>query len=97
MNLKQIADIFRNFADKIENNTCEIDSETLEDIANGMIHIKLTAEQAASYLNVSRATFSRMVWDGRVPPHRKDRGGNRYWYRDEIDESLRKYREKHGE
>lgn len=42
---KAIAKIFREFADKIENNTCAVDSETLTDIANKLIHIKLTAEQ----------------------------------------------------
>lgn len=43
MNLKQIANIFREFANKIENGTCEVDEENLVEIANTMIHIKLTA------------------------------------------------------
>lgn len=96
MNLKQIANIFREFANKIENGTCEVDEENLVEIANIMIHIKLTAEQAASHLGVSRATLHRMVADGRIPYPRKDRGGNKYWYRDEIDSSIEKYKAKYG-
>lgn len=91
-----IATIFRQFADKIEKGTCEVDTETLTDIANKMIHIKMTAEQTCSYLGVSRATLTRMVADGRVPHPHKDRGGDKYWYQDEIDESIAKYKEKYG-
>lgn len=96
MNLKQIANIFRNVADKIEDGTCETDRDTLEEIAKVMIHIKMTAEQTCSYLNVSRATLSRMVIDGRVPHPRKDRGGNKYWYQDEVDDYMNRYKEKYG-
>lgn len=96
MNLKQIANIFRNVADKIEDGTCEADHDTLEEIAKVMIHIKMTAEQTCSYLNVSRATLSRMVIDGRVPRPHKDRGGNKYWYQDEVDDYMNRYKEKYG-
>lgn len=26
----------------------------------------------------------------------KDRGGDKYWYQDEVDESIAKYKEKYG-
>lgn len=91
-----IAKVFRDFADKIENGTCEVDSENLIDIMNKMIHIKLTAEEACSYIGVSRATLTRMVADGRVPHPHKDRGGNKYWYQDEIDDYIAAYNEKYG-
>lgn len=93
---KTIAKIFREFADKIESGTCETDIDTLEEIANNMIHIKMTAEQTCSHLNVSRATLVRMVADGRVPRPHKDRGGNKYWYKDEVDNYMLKYRQKYG-
>lgn len=96
MNLKQIANIFRDFADKIESNTCDVDADTLTEIANKMIHIKMTAEQTCSYLRVSRATLTRMVADGRVPIPHKDRGGDKYWYRDEVDKHITAYKEKYG-
>lgn len=70
--------------------------ENLTDIANKMIHIKMTAEQTCSYLGVSRAILTRMVADGRVPHPHKDRGGDKYWYQDEVDESIAKYKEKYG-
>lgn len=93
---KVIANIFRNFADKIENGTCEVDIDTLTDISNKIIHIKMTAEQTCSYLNVSRATLTRMVADGRVPHPHKDRGENKYWYQDEIDDYIDNYKQKYG-
>lgn len=96
MNLKHIANIFREFADKIENNTCDVDIDTLTDIANKMIHIKMTAEETCTYLNVSRATLTRMVADGRVPYPHKDKGGNKHWYRDEIDKFISDYKTKYG-
>ena len=93
---KEIARIFRDFADKIENGTCGTDVETLTDIANKMVHIKMTAEETCSYLNVSRATLTRMVADGRVPYPHKTRGGDKYWYQDEIEEWQYRYKEKYG-
>lgn len=91
-----IAKIFRKFADKIEDGTCDVDVDTLTDIANKMIHIKMNAEQTCSYLNVSRATLTRMVADGRVPVPHKDRGGDKYWYQDEIDDYIDEYKKKYG-
>ena len=91
-----IAAIFRKIAAKIEDGTCTVDTETLTDIANKMIHIKMTAEETCSYLNVSRATLTRMVCDGRVPHPHKDRGGNKFWYQDEVDKFMSDYKEKYG-
>lgn len=93
---KDIARIFREFADKIEQGTCGVDPVTLTTTANMMIHIKMTAEEVAAYLNVSRATITRMIADGRIPNPHKDRGGNKYWYQDELDEWTTEYNEKHG-
>lgn len=92
---KAIASIFRQFADKIENGTCDVDTETLTDIANNLVHIKMTAEEVCSYLNVSRATLHRMIIDSRVPHPHKDRGGGKHWYRDEIDQYQAEYRRKY--
>lgn len=94
--LKEIANIFRTFADKIETGTCGTDVETLTHIANQMIHIKMTAEEVCSYLNCSRSTLTRMIVDERVPRPYKDRGGNKYWYQDEIDDYISEYKRKYG-
>lgn len=93
---KAIAKIFRDFADRIENGTCGVDAETLSTAANMLIHIKLTAEETCAYLGVSRATLTRMVADGRCPRPHKTRGGDKYWYQDEIEEWLIDYKEKYG-
>lgn len=88
-NRKQIAKIFRDFATKIEDNTCGVDQETLNSIASMMIHIKLTSEEACSFLGVSRATLTRMQWDGRIPKAHKESGGKEYWYKDELETYIR--------
>lgn len=93
---KVIARIFREFADKIENGTCAVDSETLTDIANKMIHIKLNSEQMCNYLHCSRATLIRMVADGRVPRPHKTAGEDKYWYQDEVDNHIAEYKKRYG-
>lgn len=93
---KAIASIFRSIADKIENNTCETDIHTLTEIANNLIHVKLNAEQLCHYLNVSRSTITRMVADGRIPHPHKTLGGEKYWWQDEVDNSMAEYNAKYG-
>ena len=93
---KVIAKIFRQFADKIENGTCDVDTDTLTDIANKMIHIKLNKEKLALYLNVSYATIARMVADGRIPHPHKTAGEDKYWYQDEVDDYIAAYKEKYN-
>lgn len=93
---KLIAKIFRDFADKIESGTCAVDTETLTDVANKLIHVKLNAEQMCSYLNVSRPTLTRMICDGRVPRPRKSPGEKEYWYQDEVEEHTHNYKSKYG-
>lgn len=96
MSTKEIANIFRMVADKVEAGTCAVDVENLTEIANSFVHIKMNAEQTCSYLGVSRSTLSRMVADGRVPYPHKDRGGDKVWYMDEVDDYITKYKDKYG-
>ena len=91
-----IAAIFRQIAQRIEDNTCEVDDRELTEIANMLIHRKLNAEQLARHLNVSRSTLTRMVTDGRIPSPRKTLGGDKYWWQDEVENHIAKYKEKHG-
>lgn len=93
---KAIAAIFRQVADKIENGTCEVDDSELTELANVCIHRKLNAEQVCRHLNVSRSTLTRMVADGRVPHPKKTLGGDKYWWQDEVDESMLAYNQKYG-
>ena len=93
---KVIASIFRQIAQRIEDNTCEVDDRELTEIANMLIHRKLNAEQLARYLNVSRSTLTRMVTDGRIPRPRKTLGGDKYWWQDEVENHIAEYKEKYG-
>ena len=93
---KAIAAIFRKIADKIEAGTCELNDLELTEIANMLVHRKLNAEQVAHHLGVSRTTITRMVADGRIPHPRKTLGGDKYWWQDEVENHIAKYKEKHG-
>ena len=91
-----IASIFRKIADKIKAGTCEVDDEELTEIANSFIHRKLNAEQLSHHLGVSRSTITRMVTDGRIPPPNKSLGGDKYWWQDEVENSIAEYNKKYG-
>ena len=93
---KVIATIFRQIAQRIEDDTCEVDDRELTEIANMLIHRKLNAEQLARHINVSRSTLTRMVADGRIPHPRKTLGGDKYWWQDEVENHIAEYKEKHG-
>ena len=93
---KAIAAIFRQIADKIEAGTCEVDDEELTKIANSFIHRKLNVEQLSHHLGVSRSTITRMVTDGRIPHPYKTRGGDKYWWQDEVENSIAEYNQKYG-
>lgn len=93
---KSIAAIFRKIADKIEAGTCEVDDRELTEIANMLVHRKLNAEQLSHHLGVSRSTITRMVTDGRIPHPYKTRGGDKYWWQDEVENSIAEYNQKYG-
>lgn len=90
-----VASIFRKFADKIENNTCEMDDRELTEIANILVHRKLNAEQLAHHLGVSRSTITRMVSVGKIPQPRKTLGGDKYWWQDEVENRIAEYEAKY--
>lgn len=91
-----IAAIFRQIADKIENNTCEVDDMKLNEIANMIVHRKLNEEQLAHHIGVSRSTITRMIADGRIPHPRKTLGGDKYWWQDEVENHIAEYNAKYG-
>ena len=90
-----VASIFRKFADKIENNTYEMDDRELSEIANMLVHRKLNAEQLAHHLGVSSSTITRMVSVGKIPQPRKTLGGDKYWWQDEVENRIAEYEAKY--
>ena len=93
---KFIAKIFRDIADKIEAETCEVDAEELSFIVNKFIHIKLNIEETCKELHTTRSTLNRMIADGRVPPPKKTPGGDKYWWKDELLAHVDSYNRKHN-
>lgn len=96
MSPKQIAHIFREFADKIENGSCGTDVETLTSIACNMIHIKKYEEDMIKDINCSRPTLYRMIADGRLPKPHKEAGKKNFWYWDEVLVHIDNYKTKHN-
>lgn len=88
LNNKLVAKLFRDIADKIEEGSCGLDEEELNEIANNILHVKLNIEQTCKYLNCSRATLNRMIISKRVPQPKKEAGGKEYWFRDELDDYI---------
>lgn len=86
---KLILKILKDTYNRIENDTCGLDEEELLDLGNKLIHVKLNIERTCKYLNCSRATLNRMIFDGRVPKPYKEPGGKEYWYQDELDDYIK--------
>ena len=86
---KMILTILKDTYNKIENDTCGLDEDEILNLANTLTHVKLNIEQTCKYLNCSRATLNRMIFDGRVPKPYKESGGKEYWYQDELDNYIR--------
>lgn len=89
---KMILNILKDTYNKIENDTCGLDEDEILNLANTLTHIKLNIEQTCKYLNCSRATLNRMIFDGRVPKPYKESGGKEYWYQDELDNYIKNHK-----
>ena len=89
---KMILNILKDTYNKIENDTCGLDKDEILNLANTLTHIKLNIEQTCKYLNCSRATLNRMIFDGRVPKPYKESGGKEYWYQDELDNYIKNHK-----
>ena len=89
---KMILKILKDVYDKIENDTCGLDDDEVICLANTLTHVKLNIEQTCKYINYSRATLNRMIFDGRVPKPYKELGGKEYWYKDELDNYIKNHK-----
>ena len=84
--------ILKDIQHKIKNDTCGLDEEELISVMNILTHVKLNIEQTCKYLNCSRSTLNRMIFDGRVPKPYKESGGKEYWYQDELDNYIKNHK-----
>ena len=72
-------------SDDIAANHCGLDDEELSEIAELIVHKKITLEQLCHDRKISRATLNRRIKDGVYPQPKKDPGGKKYYWKDEID------------
>ena len=86
-NLRQrVIQNLREFADKVENDSCEISDEELKEIIKVIAHEPLSKEQACRYLNLSRKQFDTLIKQGHLPKGRKILGYKELrWYKDELE------------
>ena len=83
--MHQLANLFRETADKLDVGNTELDEDQAVDIALMLTHKPLSKDQACSYLNMSRSKFDQLVKDCKLPKGRKRRGFKELvWYQDEL-------------
>jgi len=88
---KLVVKLLYDTAEKIDNGTCSLSGEELEDIASVLLHTALSKEEACVYLNCSRASFDNAVHDGLLPKGKKLRGRKELiWYKDELRNILKR-------
>lgn len=82
---RQLANILRETANRIEAGTCELDEEQSMRIMSMIAHEPLSKDSACRYLDISRSKFDSMVREGKLPNGRKRRGFKELvWFRDEL-------------
>lgn len=84
-----VSEYLRNAADNIQNNSCGLTEEEIQDLIKQLMHIELNKTEAAEYLGMSTRTFDRKIENGELPIGKHIRGSkNLIWYKDELIRSL---------
>lgn len=92
---KTVIKLLRNTADSMDAGTSEASEEELLDILGVLCHKPMSKASACSYLNISRSLFDTHVREGVIPRGRKRTGFKELvWFKDELDECVRKIKEK---
>lgn len=88
---KLLSNMLRTVADNIDAGNTNLSEEELFDVFEQMKELNegnssLSLYEACKYLNVSRATFYRMVAEGKIPSGKKRQGFNELsWKRSDLD------------
>lgn len=89
--IKLLRAILQKFVDDIDSGNCNLSSEELEAYIDELARLNtqnthMSKEQAYKYLHLSRATFDRLVADGRIPQGRHTQGFKELsWSRCDLD------------
>lgn len=85
---KLLASLLENIAGKLRSGECGMTDEEMEDVFCRLQNLsdgKVTKYEACRILNVSRATFDRMVRDGKLPQGTRQAGCHElFWQRNTI-------------
>ena len=85
MKERVVSKMLRHLADVIDRGECGMDDEEIATVAQMLTHRKITIEQAAQYLNISRPTLYRRIAEGKIPEPRKEPGGKEFFWLDELE------------
>lgn len=82
---KTIAKLFRDIANKFDDDTCELSEDEAMDIINIVAHEALSKEEACIYMNLKTSRFDDLVRDGIIPKGVKRKGWKELrWYKNDL-------------
>lgn len=76
--------LLREFANKIESDTCELSTEDALNILSSIAHIKINKQEVADLLKISTKTVERKEFSGELPPSHICPCTKKNWWLDEI-------------
>jgi predicted DNA-binding transcriptional regulator AlpA len=90
-----VAKLLRETADRIDAGNTELSDSEAMDLAGILCHEVMSKDTACRYLNLSRSRFDDLVRTKKLPKGRKRVGFKELaWYRDELDECVRKLKQR---
>lgn len=75
---------------QIKNDQCGLDDEEIESLVKIVSHRKRYIADVCEMMGCCQKTLENMVEDGRLPEWRKEPGGKKYMWEDEINEWTKK-------
>lgn len=94
--LRRLVKLMREKADSIEAGNSHLSESEAMHIMEVICHEEMSKTQVCKYLNMCRAKFEQLVRTKQMPEGRKVTGFSELrWYKDEIDECVRKIKERH--
>lgn len=90
-----VAKLLRETANRIDAGNTELSDSEAMDLAGILCHEVMSKDTACRYLNLSRSRFDDLVRTKKLPKGRKRVGFKELaWYRDELDECVRKLKQR---
>ena len=89
--IKQISNILREYADKLESGNSNLSTDEALELISNIAHINLDKQQVANRYNTSTKTIERRESEGSFPKSHPVRITKKQWYLDELLEYERQF------